>query len=150
MARTYRPIMLGHLRDRMMTFMLSRGIGPPGLYLLTVSGRNTGVPRTTPVAPLEDREGHWLVAPFGPDGWARNARATGRVSLSRGRNAVTYTATELGPAEAAPILKRYLAEHPRTVGAYFDVDKNGTLEDFAAEAPRHPVFRLHVANRGAT
>ncbi len=145
MARTYRPTMLGHLRDRMMTFMLSRGIGPPGLYLLTVSGRKTGIPRTTPVAPLEDREGRWLVAPFGADGWARNARATGRVTLSRGRNAVIYTATELGPTEAAPILKRYLAEHPRTVGAYFDVDKNDPLEDFAAEAPRHPVFRLHAA-----
>ena len=144
MARTYRPTVLRRLRDRMMTFMLSRGIGPPGLYLLTVSGRKTGVPRTTPVAPLEDREGRWLVAPFGADGWARNARATGRVTLSRGRNAVMYTATELGPAEAAPILKRYLAEHPRTVGAYFDVDKNDTLDDFAAEAPRHPVFRLHA------
>jgi deazaflavin-dependent oxidoreductase (nitroreductase family) len=126
----------------MMTFMLSRGIGPPGLYLLTIPGRKTGVPRTVPVAPLEGPEGRWLVAPFGPDGWARNARAAGRVTLSRGRNAVVYTATELGPAEAAPILRRYLAEHPRTVGAYFDADKNGTLEDFAAEAPRHPVFRL--------
>jgi len=128
----------------MMTFMLSRGIGPPGLYLLTVRGRKTGVPRTIPVAPLEDGEGRWLVAPFGPDGWARNARAAGRVTLSRGRDAVTYTATELGPDEAAPILKRYLAAHPRTVGAYFDVDKNDTVQDFAAEAPRHPVFRLHA------
>ena len=146
MARTYRPTPLGRLRDSVMTFMLSKGIGPPGLYLLTVPGRKTGIPRTTPVAPLEDREGRWLVAPFGPGGWPRNARAAGRVTLSRGRTAETFTATELGPAEAAPVLKRYLAEHPRTVGAYFDVGKDGALEHYAAEAARHPVFRLHAAD----
>ena len=144
MPRTYRPTSFGRLRDRMITFMLRKGVGPPGLYLLTIPGRKTGIPRTTPVAPLEDSEGRWLVAPFGPDGWARNARAAGRVTLSRGRAAATFGVTELTAAEAAPILRRYLAEHPRTVGAYFDVDKDDTLEDFAAEAPRHPVFRLHV------
>jgi deazaflavin-dependent oxidoreductase (nitroreductase family) len=146
MARSYRPTVFGRLRDRMMKFMLSKGVGPPGLYLLTVPGRKTGIPRTTPVAPLEDREGRWLVAPFGPGGWARNARAAGRVTLSRGRTAETFTASELGPTEAAPVLKRYLAEHPLTVGAYFDVGKDGALEQFAAAAARHPVFRLDVVD----
>ena len=144
MARTYRPTLPGRLRDRMLTFLLRRGAGRPGLYLLTVPGRKTGISRTTPVAPLQDSEGRWLVAPFGPDGWARNARAAGRVTLSRGRTAETFGATELMPMEAAPILRRYLTEHPRTVSAYFDVAKDDALEDFAAEAPRHPVFRLHV------
>jgi deazaflavin-dependent oxidoreductase (nitroreductase family) len=142
MARTYRPTLPGRLRDRAMTFLLSKGAGPPGLYLLTVTGRKTGIPRTTPVAPLQDHEGRWLVAPFSPDGWARNVRAAGRVTLSRGRTTETLNATELGPSEAAPVLKRYLAQHLRTVGAYFDIGKDGTLEEFAAEATRHPVFRL--------
>ena len=31
--------------------------------------------------------------------------------------------------------ERYLAEHPRTVGASFDVGKDGALADFAAEPP---------------
>jgi hypothetical protein len=83
------------------------------------------------------------VAGLGPGGWARSVRAAGRVTLSRGRTTETFTATELGPVEAAPHLKRYLAEHPRTVGAYFDVGKDGALADFAAEPPWHPVFRLH-------
>ena len=147
MTRIYRPTLLGRLRDRMMASMLRKGAGPPGLYLLTVPGRKTGIPRTPPVAPLQDSEGRWLVAPFGPAGWARNARAAGRVTLSRGRAAETFAAAELGPEDAAPILKRYLAEHPRTVGAYFDVGKDGTLEEFAAEAYRHPVFRLHATGR---
>jgi deazaflavin-dependent oxidoreductase (nitroreductase family) len=145
MARTYRSTFFGRLRDRVMASMLSKGVGPPGIYLLTVQGRRTGLARTTPVAPLENDDGRWLVAPYGPDGWARNARAAGRVTLCRGRTTESFVVTELPAAEAAPILKRYLAEHPRTVGAYFDVDKNAPLEDFAAEAARHPVFRLQAS-----
>jgi deazaflavin-dependent oxidoreductase (nitroreductase family) len=125
-----------------MTFLLTKGVGPPGIHLLTVPGRRTGIPRTTPVAPLEDDEGRWLVAPYGPGGWVRNARAAGRVTLSRGRTSESFAVTELPAAEAAPILKRYLAEHPRSVGAYFDVSKDAAIEEFAAEAARHPVFRL--------
>ncbi|MEU5879929.1 nitroreductase family deazaflavin-dependent oxidoreductase [Spirillospora sp. NPDC047279] len=126
--------------------MLAKGVGPPGIYLLTVTGRKSGLPRTTPVAPLEEGEQKWLVAPYGPDGWARNARAAGRVSLRRGGTELGYTVTELGPEEAAPVLKRYLAEHPRTVGPYFDVGKDAGLDAFAAEADRHPVFRLTRAD----
>jgi deazaflavin-dependent oxidoreductase (nitroreductase family) len=144
MARTYRSTFFGRLRDRIMAFMLSKGVGPPGIYLLTIPGRKTGIPRTTPVAPLENDDGRWLVAPYGPDGWARNARAAGRVTLRRGRTTESFAVTELRAVEAAPILKRYLAEHPLTVGAYFDVDKDAPLEDFAAEAARHPVFRLQA------
>lgn len=142
MARTYRSTPVGRLRDRFMTFMLEKGIGPPGIYLLTVPGRKTGTPRSTPVSPLDTPDGRWLVAPFGPDGWARNARAAARVTLRRGSTTESFALTELDATEAAPILKQYLAEHPRTVGAYFDVGKDAELEEFAAEAPRHPVFRL--------
>ena len=145
MARTYRSTFFWRLRDRIMAFMLSKGAGPSGLYLLTVPGRKTGIPRTTPVTPLEDAEGRWLIAPYGPDGWARNARAAGRVTLRRGRTTESFVVTELQAAEAAPILKRYLAEHPLTVGAYFDVDKDAALDEFMAEAARHPVFRLEAS-----
>jgi deazaflavin-dependent oxidoreductase (nitroreductase family) len=145
MARTYRSTFFARLRDRIMTFMLTKGVGPPGIYLLTVPGRKTGLPRTTPVAPLEDADGRWLVAPYGPGGWVRNARAAGRVTLRRGRTTESFVVTELPAAEAAPILKRYLTEHPRTVGAYFDVDADAPTEDFEAEAVRHPVFRLQTS-----
>lgn len=70
---------------------------------------------------------------------------TGRVTLHRGRAIESFVVTELPTAEAAAILKRYLAEHPRTVGAYFDVNKDATLEEFAAEAVQHPVFRLQAS-----
>lgn len=148
MAKSYRPTSLGRLRDGLMAFALRKGIGPPGIYLLTVPGRKTGTPHSTPVAPHEHGGERWLVAPYGEVGWVRNARAAGRVTLQRGKKVESLKVTELTTvAEAAPVLKRYVAEHPRTVGPYFDGGKDATLEQFelAAETGGHPVFKLEAA-----
>jgi hypothetical protein len=75
MARTYRPTPFWRLRDRMITFMLSKGVGPPGLYLLSVPGRKTGVTRTTPVAPLGTATVAGSSRPTGP---AAGRRMRGR------------------------------------------------------------------------
>ena len=44
-------------------------------------------------------------------------------------------------SSAAPVLREYLRKTPVTK-AYFDAGADSPLEDFAAEAPRHPVFRI--------
>jgi hypothetical protein len=86
-----------------------------------------------------------LVAPFGDVGWVRNARAAGQVTLRRGRHTETLAVTELEPREAVPVLREYLAMKPagRYVREYFDVGLHSSDDQFAAEAPRHPVFELH-------
>ena len=81
----------------------------------------------------------WLVGPYGEVGWVRNVRAAGRVTLSRGRRSETLTATPLGPADSAVVLRQYLREVPIT-RPYFDVRPDSPREAFVAEAPRHPVF----------
>jgi hypothetical protein len=48
----------------------------------------------------------------------------------------------ISPWQAAPILRRYLAEHPLTVGDYFDVSKHGTLE---SSPPRPTGARCSVS-----
>ena len=45
--------------------MIRRGKGPDFLWLLTVQGRKTGAPYTTPVAPVRDHGETWLVSPYG-------------------------------------------------------------------------------------
>jgi len=93
------------------------------------------------VNPIE-RDGQlWLVAPYGAVGWVRNLRAAGEVTLTRGRRAEHLHATEVGPEEAAPVLRDYLKKI-RVVRPYFDVKPDGALDAFAAEARKHPVFRL--------
>jgi deazaflavin-dependent oxidoreductase (nitroreductase family) len=141
MARRYRRTALRRLLDRLMTGMLRRGAGPPGIWLLTVPGRRSGRPYTTPVSLVEDAGGRWLVAPYGPVPWVRNVRAAGHVTVSRGSRSETLAAVEVGPREAAPILHRYLAANPVT-RRYFHATRRSPVEEFEAEAARHPVFRL--------
>lgn len=141
MAATYRLGAARRAVNALIHTLLRVGIGPPRTYLLTVAGRKTGRPLTTPVTLVESGGRRWLVAPYGEVGWVRNARAAGRVTLSRGRRSETLTATPLGPADSAVVLRQYLREVPIT-RPYFDVRPDSPLEAFAAEAPRHPVFAL--------
>ena len=71
----------------------------------------------------------------------RNARAAGSVTLSRGGRSETVRVEEVGSDEAAPVLRTYLRE-TGLVRKYFDAGPDSPLEAFAAEAPRHPVFRI--------
>jgi len=64
-------------------------------YLLTTQGRTTGRPRSNPVVPVEHGGRRWLVAPYGLVSWVHNARAAGRVSLTRRRDTRDYTIREV-------------------------------------------------------
>jgi deazaflavin-dependent oxidoreductase (nitroreductase family) len=125
----------------MMRLLLRLGLAPRTTVLLTVPGRRTGRPRSTPVTLVEEDGQRWLVAPYGPVGWVHNARAAGQVELSRGRRSETVWLKELAPEAAAPILKAYLDRVPIT-RPYFDVTPDAPLAAFAAEAPKHPVFQV--------
>ena len=107
--------------------------------MLTVTGRKSGLPRTTPITVVKDGPTRWIVAPYGEVEWVKNARAAGRVTLTQGHRSETVEFTELGPAESAPVLKAYLGAVAVT-RPYFDVRPDSPLDAFAAEAPRHPVF----------
>ena len=74
----------------------------------------------------------------------------GRI-IGRGRNrresgdplghAELYAIREAAPDEAGPVLKRYLRLAPSTRPC-FQASKDSPVEDFIAEAHRHPVFEL--------
>lgn len=115
------------------------GIGP--IHLLTTGNRKTGQPSTVPVVPVEQDGRRWLVAPYGTVGWVRNVRANERVNLHYGRTTQHYVAREVGPGEAGPVLKRYVAVATKTP-AQFAATVDSPAADFAAEADRHPVFEL--------
>ncbi|MDI3341562.1 MAG: nitroreductase family deazaflavin-dependent oxidoreductase [Sphaerobacter sp.] len=141
MAPTYRLTPARRLANWLVRLLLALGVPLNSTYLLTVRGRRTGRPHSTPVRLVEADGQRWLVAPYGPVAWVRNARAAGQVTLSRGRRSETVAIEELGPAESAPVLQRYLAEVP-IVRSFFDVTPESPLAAFVAEAPRHPVFRI--------
>jgi deazaflavin-dependent oxidoreductase (nitroreductase family) len=134
------------LLNGLVRILLRVGLAPRRIYLLTVHGRRSGTPYSTPVTLVEAGTNRWLVAPYGEVSWVRNARATGRVTLSRGRRSETVAIVELGPAEAAPVLKQYITDVPIT-RPFFDAKPDSSVEAFVAEARRHPVFRIHDISR---
>ena len=129
-----------HVETAIMSALVRAGLVPRS-YLLTTRGRKTGRPRTNPVVPVEHQGRRWLVAPYGPVSWVHNARAAGRVTLTRGRNTREYGIREVDPEEAGPVLQRYVRIAPAT-RRYFLATKDSPVEDFVAEADRHPVFEL--------
>lgn len=141
MAQTYELTTTRRTANWLMARLLGLGIPIWSTYMLTVPGRKTGKPYSTPVT-LAVREGtRYLVAPYGEVSWVKNGRAAGEVKLSRGRKYEITPITELSPEEAAPILKQYVNEIP-IVRPYFDAAPDSSIEHFRAEAPRKPVFRL--------
>ena len=141
MARAYRLGVARRIVNGIIRALLRMGLGPARTYLLVTRGRTTGRVYRTPVTLVEQLPRRWLVAPYGEVGWVRNARVAGSVTLERGRRAETLRLAELGPRESARILQMYVREVPIT-RPYFDVAPESSLDAFAAEAPRHPVFEL--------
>lgn len=117
------------------------GIGPGHLYILTTRGRKSGKPHSHPVQVVIEGDQKWLVAPYGVVDWVKNARATGRVHLRRGREAKDYEIEEAEPSDAGRVLKKYVKFAP-VVLPYMEAGLTSPAEDFAREAPTHPVFRL--------
>ncbi len=142
MAKTYRVNAFVRISNAMTTFLLRMGVKMGTMTLLIVRGRKSGQPRTTPVTLVELDGDRLLIAPFGTVNWVRNLRAAGEATLTRGRLSERVSAVELSIQEAAPILKKSLADAPSFVTNYFDVTLDSPLADFEREAPRHPVFRL--------
>jgi deazaflavin-dependent oxidoreductase (nitroreductase family) len=141
MAKAYRLGFWRRLANVLVRGLLRVGLGPPRTYLLTVRGRVSGRPLSTPVTLAQVGGRRWLVAPYGEVGWVRNARAAREVTLSRGRRCERVAITEAGPAEAAPVLKAYVRAVPVT-RPFFDAGPGDDLGAFRAEAPRHPVFQI--------
>jgi deazaflavin-dependent oxidoreductase (nitroreductase family) len=120
-------------------------LGPNGL--ITVAGRKTGLPRTTPVAIIEVSGRRWIWAPWGDVHWVRNLRAAGQGTITvRGRKQ-EVRASELDPEQRVWFFRDVLGPLARSMpfGLAFvriadQVDLNRPLD--AAEG--RAVFELHA------
>lgn len=144
--RQYRPSSLRRAGDAVMSVFVRMGV-IPGTYLLTTRGRKTGKPITHPATVVEENGRRWLVSPYGQVSWVRNARVSGRVSLSRRGDRHDYAVREVSVQEAGPVLKRYVAVATAS-RPYFNAQRDSPVEDFVAEADRHPVFELLPLDKG--
>jgi deazaflavin-dependent oxidoreductase (nitroreductase family) len=146
--------------------MISAGIptGAPNV-LLTVRGRRSGKPRTVPVGLLELDGRRFVQASYGETGWVANVRAAGEAIVTNPNGPrVAVQAVELPPEEAGAVLERALkpfrrsrvlrallarARPPIGVLWRYRIRIDETLEEYAAEARRHPLFELRPMTEDA-
>jgi deazaflavin-dependent oxidoreductase (nitroreductase family) len=140
-AKVYGLTVPRRLINALVTPLVLLGTGPQHTYLLSVPGRKTGRIYRTPVTLVERGARRWLVAPYGERSWVKNARAAGSVELRRGRRTERVQVLELPPGDRAAVLRDYLRQVPFTRD-FFEAPPGAPLEAFAAEADRHPVFRV--------
>jgi deazaflavin-dependent oxidoreductase (nitroreductase family) len=123
---------------------LGLSFGATGPVVLTVSGRTSGRPRSTPVTPMTVNGMRYVVQGVPGSDWAANARAAGEATLRRGRHTERVRMVELEPSDARPLLRVYPAEVPAAVGFVKSAGlvKHGSPEEFEALAGRCAVFRV--------
>ena len=130
--------------NKLMLAVQRLGIPTGPAMVLTVPGRRSGVPRSTPMTPFEFQSGLYVVAGYPGADWAANARAAGIGTLARGRRARSVKIVELSAEEARPVLRAFPTEVP--VGVAFakrsGMVRDGTADEFEALAGRLAVFRF--------
>ncbi|OBI15562.1 MULTISPECIES: nitroreductase family deazaflavin-dependent oxidoreductase [unclassified Mycobacterium] len=126
---------------------LGLSFGGESPVVLTVTGRKSGAPRSTPVTPMTVDGQQYVVAGFPGADWVANARAAGEATIARGRHVQKVRMAELAADDARPILRAFPAEVPTGVGFMkrAGLVTEGRPEEFEALAGRCAVFRLDPA-----
>ena len=143
-----------HSAPRFVTLFnpIGRRLAAAGLMgpnaLLTVRGRKTGQPRTTPVFFVQIEGRRWVVSTFGDVNWSRNLRAAGEAIVTVKRRSEHVHASELSPSEGARFFRERLGPFIRRVPLGLGPILLGILgatdiaTDPDAAAQRRPVFEL--------
>jgi deazaflavin-dependent oxidoreductase (nitroreductase family) len=146
MYRGGQPNRLARTLNGVWARLAAAGLAPARLSTLEVRGRRSGRVASFPVVVADYAGERYLVAMLGEgSNWAKNVRAAGGQAVLIHRHREPVSLREVDPEERAPILRRYLQLAP---GArpHIPVDPDAEQEDFAAIAPRYPVFLLASAD----
>lgn len=118
--------------------------GKEGPLVLTVVGRKSGKPRSTPITPMTVDGKRYVVGGFPGADWVRNAQANPNAVLTQGRRSEQVRMVELPAEEARPLLRVFPVEVPTGVSFMKNAGlvSEGTPQEFEALAGRCPVFRF--------
>jgi deazaflavin-dependent oxidoreductase (nitroreductase family) len=101
--------------------LIALGIPMGPDVLLTVRGRKSGLPRTTPVTICDYGGRRGFISPFGETNWARNLRAAGSATIRFGRKREEVRAIELEHDDAVRFIKEVIVPIAATskIGDWF-------------------------------
>lgn len=130
--------------NKVMMAVQKLGIVPGPVRVLTVPGRKSGRPRSTPATPFAFGDGLYVVGGYPRADWVLNARAAGFGTVTRGRKSQRVAFVELSADEARPVLRAFPKEVPAGVGFFkrSGLVDQGSADEFEALAGRCAVFRL--------
>ncbi len=118
--------------------LLRRGLGVGTQHLLTVTGRRSGLPRSTPISIATVDGDRYIVAAFEDAAWVGNVRAAQVGTLTRrGRNE-RVGLIEVPTGQRGPILRAFMAQVRGGVRFF----GHSRPDDVVARAERYPVFRI--------
>ena len=126
---------------------LRLGLPIPGKerpVVLTVTGRRSGRPRSTPITPMIVDGQRYVVGGFPGADWVRNAQADPQATLQQGRYTERVRMVELPADDARPLLRQFPTLVP--TGVEFmkraGLVRTGTPDEVEALAGRCAVFRF--------
>ena len=133
--------------NKLVVAMQKIGVPAGPSMVLTVPGRRSGQPRSTPMTPFDHDGGLYTVAGYPGADWAANARAAGVGTLTRGRRSRRVRIVELSADESRPVLRAFAVKVPVGVGfaKRSGLVVDGTADEFEALAGRLAVFRFDPA-----
>lgn len=130
--------------NKLMMGVQKLGIAPGPVRVLTVPGRKSGEPRSTPATPFTLQDRLYVVGGYPKADWVLNARAAGAGTVTKGRRSERVSFVELTAEQARPVLRAFPEKVPTGVGFFkrSGLVDQGTADEFAALAGRCAVFRL--------
>jgi len=130
-------------------FLLRAGV-PLGFNgLITIRGRKSGLPRTTPVAIIDVGGRRWIWSPWGEVNWVRNLRAAGHATISLRGHEQEVRATELDPTQRMGFFRDVMGPLAGSIpfGYWFIRVVDGVDLNRPAEAARgRPTFELDASD----
>jgi deazaflavin-dependent oxidoreductase (nitroreductase family) len=112
--------------------------------VLTVPGRKTGKPRSTPVTPMDLDGIRYVVNGYPGADWVVNVRAADEVTLTQGRRTERARMVELSAEDSRPVLRAFPAAVPTGVALMkrAGVLTTGSPDELETMAGRLVVFRI--------
>jgi deazaflavin-dependent oxidoreductase (nitroreductase family) len=130
--------------NKILMAMQKLGIAAGPVRVLTVVGRKSGQPRSTPATPFTYEGKLYVAGGYPKADWVLNARAAGEGTVTKGRAVERVAFVELSADEARPVFRVFPREVPAGVGFYkrAGLVTDGTPDEFEALAGRCAIFRL--------
>lgn len=137
----------GWLRPANRVVKLLHRLGLPlgTIHIITVPGRTTGRPRSTPVSPLTVGGRRYVIAGLTDSNWAKNARAARHGRLGRGRAHENVDLIEItDPSVREQVMAAFPTQVPHGVRFFIHIGvlTGADPADFAAASDKVAVFEI--------